>query len=45
MIDLFNGEIVAYSLGHRPGLELVLTMVRRAFGAARPPAGVIVHSD
>lgn len=45
MIDLFNGEIVAYSQGRRPGLELVLTMARRAFRAARPPAGVIVHSD
>ena len=45
MIDLFNGEIVAYSLARRPGLELVLTMARRAFRAARPPAGVIVHSD
>lgn len=38
MIDLFNGEIVAYSLARRPGLALVLSMARRAFRAARPPA-------
>jgi len=43
--DLWNGEIVGYTLGSRITKELVEKSLVRAAAAKRPPEGLIHHSD
>ena len=43
--DLFNGEIVGYSMNERMTKELVCKALFRAVVAKRPAAGLIHHSD
>ena len=43
--DLFNGELVGYSLGSRMTQKLVTQALFRAVAAKRPGRGLIHHSD
>lgn len=45
ILDMYNGEIVAYGLSRHPDLQLVMGMVDMALETARPEAGLIIHSD
>lgn len=46
ILDMYNGEIVAYSLANRPSLKLVLNSVNKAMRKVSiPPKGLILHSD
>lgn len=45
VMDLFNGEILAYELSDRPVLKMVTEMIRRAFGRLRDGAQPMLHSD
>lgn len=43
--DLFNGEIIAYSVDTRPKFELVTSMLKKAFRKLRPADKPMLHSD
>ena len=45
LLDLYNGEAVAYSVGGSPGMGLVMEMLDRALKARPGCRGVILHSD
>jgi len=44
-IDLFNGEVIAYSVSSRPNMRMVLDMVDGALGRLGPGDRPILHSD
>lgn len=45
MLDLFNGEIIAYSLESRPVYSLISTMLERAFEHLDDRDTLLIHSD
>lgn len=45
ILDLYNGEIVQYTLCERPALEPVLDMARAALSSVPRDCGLILHSD
>ena len=45
VLDLFNGEIVCYSLRERPVLDMVLEMERELVSHKGIDEGAILHSD
>lgn len=45
VLDLFNREIISYSLSERPVMEMVNTMLRDAFAKLSPEDAPLLHSD
>lgn len=45
ILDLFNGEIVTYTISDHPDLKLVSSMLRQAFKKVPDLDGLIFHSD
>ncbi|CRK81789.1 integrase core domain-containing protein [Neobacillus massiliamazoniensis] len=45
MLDLFNGEIIAYSIDSRPKYSLVKTMLDQAFERLTDEDKLLIHSD
>ena len=45
IIDLFNGEVVAYNLSYHPSLKLVTNMLNQAFSKIPDNTNLILHSD
>jgi putative transposase len=45
MMDLYNGEIIAYEIARRPVYEMVASMVKKAFATLKPRDKPILHSD
>lgn len=45
IVDLFNGEVVSYSLSRHPVFKQVLDMLEKAFNIAGNVSGLILHSD
>lgn len=45
VIDLFNGEIVAYATSRRPLFTMIGAMLNRAFDCIKPGERPILHSD
>ena len=45
IIDLFNGEVVAYDLSYHPNLKQVTNMLEQAFANISDNTGLILHSD
>jgi putative transposase len=45
VMDLYNGEIVAYQLDQRPSFELVAGMLKKALAKLGPTDRPVVHSD
>ena len=45
IIDLFNGEVVAYSLSYHPNLKLITDMLNQAFDKIPDNTNLILHSD
>jgi putative transposase len=45
VLDLFNREIISYSLSERPVMEMVNIMLRDAFSKLRPEDAPLLHSD
>ena len=45
VLDLFNREVIAYSLSERPVMEMVNTMLDGAFPKLRPGDAPLLHSD
>lgn len=45
IIDLFNGEVVDYTLSRNPNLVLITDMLEKAFSKIPDNANLILHSD
>lgn len=45
VVDLFNGEIVAYATSRRPLFTMISSMLNRAFDRLSPEDRPILHSD
>ena len=45
ILDMFNGEIISYSISYSPNQHMVMTMLNKAFKKISIPAGLILHSD
>lgn len=45
ILDLYNGEIVSYTLGDQATLPMVMEMLRKAIVKRLPAEGLIIHSD
>jgi putative transposase len=45
VLDLYNGEIVAYEMARRPLFNMIGTMLRRAFERLGPRDRPMLHSD
>ena len=45
VLDMFNGEIISYSISERPHLNQVMDMLDKAFKRIPDGTGLIFHSD
>ena len=45
VMDMFNGEIVSYTISRSPNLKMAMDMVRKAFRKHAGVKGLIMHSD
>jgi putative transposase len=45
ILDLYNSEIVSYSLSKTPDFQLVMDMLRQAFQKRPDPGPLMLHSD
>ncbi len=45
ILDLYNGEIIAYNIEHRPAYCLVSKMLNKAFQRLNDKETPILHSD
>ena len=45
ILDMCDGEILAYSITEAPNLEMVITMLNRMYESVDLPKGVVLHSD
>ena len=45
ILDMFNGEIISYSLSYNPNTELVNEMLTKAFKKVKQTKDIIIHSD
>lgn len=45
VMDMFNGEIVAYTISRSPNLKMVINMMKSAFRKQTKLNGLIIHSD
>jgi len=45
ILDLFNGEIISYSLTERPTFKDVMSMLEEAYQRIDQPSGLMLHSD
>lgn len=45
VLDLYNGEVIAYEMARRPLFEMVGKMLKKAFARLHPKDRPILHSD
>ena len=45
ILDMFNGEIISYTISDSPDLRMVMNMVNCAIRKVKPKEGLILHSD
>ena len=45
ILDMYNGEIVSYTISDSPDLRMVINMVNSAIRKVKPQKGLILHSD
>ncbi|KAA6300425.1 MAG: hypothetical protein EZS26_003436 [Candidatus Ordinivivax streblomastigis] len=45
ILDLFNGEIIAYSISKSPNMQMIIEMLDKAFKKVQDTKGIIFHSD
>lgn len=45
VLDLYNGEIIAYETNKRPVFDMVSTMLKKALAKLRPHEKPLLHSD
>jgi len=45
ILDMWNGEIISYTISHSPNLALVMKMLKKAFRRIGDTYGTMLHSD
>ena len=45
ILDMYNGEIVSYTISNSPDLRMVMNMLNDAIKKVKPKNGLILHSD
>lgn len=45
ILDMYNGEIITYTVSQHPDLPMVISMLNRAFKKIEDTQGIILHSD
>ena len=45
ILDLYNGEIISYSISHRPKHCMIIDMLEKAFAKIPDDSGLVLHSD
>ena len=45
ILDMYNGEIISYTISDSPDLRMVMNMVNSAIRKAKPQKGLVLHSD
>lgn len=45
ILDMCDGEILAYSITEKPNMEMVLGMLNQMYRRIKLPEGVVLHSD
>ena len=45
ILDMFNGEIVSYTISYHPDLKMAMSMLDKAFRKTDIPYGLVLHSD
>ena len=45
ILDMFNGEIISYTISYHPDLKMAMSMLNKAFKKTYIPKGLILHSD
>nr|WP_245531244.1 IS3 family transposase [Bacteroides coprosuis] len=45
ILDMYNGEIISYSLSNNPTTKLVIETLDKAFKKVKSVKGIIIHSD
>lgn len=45
ILDMFNGEIISYTISYHPDLKMAMKMLDKAFSKTDIPKGLILHSD
>ena len=45
ILDMYNGEIISYTISDCPDLRMVMKMINGAIRKAKPRKGLILHSD
>lgn len=45
ILDMYNGEIISYSVSSSPDLKMVMSMLDKAFEKVKYTKGMIMHSD
>ncbi|OOG18129.1 integrase [Sphingobacterium sp. CZ-UAM] len=45
ILDLFNGEVISYSISKSPNMQMIDEMLHKAFDKVKDTKGLIFHSD
>ena len=45
ILDMWNGEIISYTISDSPNLKMVTDMLQKAFRKQTPSKGMLMHSD
>jgi len=45
IMDLYNGEIISYTISAHPNLQMVTSMLSKALKGVKKKSGLILHSD
>ena len=44
VLDMWNGEVISYSISHSPNMALVMKMLKKAFRRIESKPGMLLHS-
>ena len=45
ILDMYNGEIISYTISDSPDLRMVMNMINNAIKKVKPQEGLVLHSD
>jgi transposase InsO family protein len=45
ILDMFNGEVISYSISKSPNMQMIKEMLNKAFTKVKDTKGLIFHSD
>ena len=45
VLDMWNGEVISYTVSHSPNMALVMKMLKKTFRRIEPAENALMHSD